>query len=34
VLSSDSNDANNSGRIFMMRTGGEGWDDQILHFKA
>jgi hypothetical protein len=25
VLSSDSNDANNSGRIFMMRTGGEGW---------
>jgi hypothetical protein len=25
VLSADSNDANNSGRVFMMRTGGEGW---------
>jgi hypothetical protein len=25
ILSSDSNDANNSGRIFLMRTGGEGW---------
>ncbi len=25
VLSSDSNDSNNSGRLFFMRTGGEGW---------
>jgi hypothetical protein len=25
VLSSDSSDANNSGRLFFMRTGGEGW---------
>jgi hypothetical protein len=25
VLLADSNDANNSGRLFFMRTGGEGW---------
>jgi hypothetical protein len=25
VLSADSNDTNNSGRLFFMRTGGEGW---------
>lgn len=25
ILSTDSNDSNNSGRIFLMRTGGEGW---------
>lgn len=38
VLSADSNDSNNSGRIFLMRTGGTGWcimnNGQKLSFRS